>query len=316
MFQLLENRIKRTLFLFFTLFVLLINIFAFYATAGSMRQNAMQLALSYAKQQEQSFQLRIQLLEETDNLLLQNSIMGENLLSGDADGRINALATDYLQSSLYISDIQIFTVNGYEYMSRAVSAPLSLDAIRETVSQSEQMADSLSLWYVRAIPTNITPYGYLTYITGITDASDQLMGYLVFDTDLRRIFGLFDTGDSDSFRTSALAIHTQADEWVSAGSTDLLRQAAAEMDGDYILTEGQLIYQARIPKSNDHLVMAVPGDTGTDYWMPALICAASAAVFIVIGFFSIRALSDSIIQPLRALYQKIRHFMSQKQPDR
>lgn len=313
MFQKLENKIKRTLFLFFSLFILLINLAAFCTTFHNMHENAIQLSLSYIKQQEQSFHLRIQLLEETANLFLQHDLLGENLLSGDRNGNLTSLVDDYLQSSLYLSSIQIYTVNGHRYFSRTSNAPLSYHDIDMIVSRQGQEDSSVSLWHIRNVATDVSPYGYLTYITGIYSGSEKFLGYLVFNIDLRRIFGLFDTGESGPFKIETLAIQTETGQRISAGDTALFQKTASRIEEDYAITDRLLVYQIHIPKSGDCILIAVPADTLQDYMVPGLICLFSVAVFILIGYFAIRALSDSIILPLQSLYHKIRHFLNFKQ---
>ena len=313
MFLKLENKFKRVLFLFFLLSTLSTNFAAFYTTYHNMHDNALQLSFSYAKQQEQSFRLWLQLLEETASLFLQHHLLDEALLSESWNERLNSLTDDYLQSSLYLSSIQIYTINGHIYSSKDTSVPLSYQDVETIVSGQEQDSTAPSIWYTCCTPTQAAPYGYLSYITGIYSSSQMLLGYLVFNIDLRRVFGLFDTSRNASFQIDKLAIQTESGQWISQTDSALFQKAAHQTDQEYSIADNLLVYPSPIPKSNSRLLMAVPTDTLWDYTSLFLICLFSTMISIFIGYFAIRALSDSIILPLRTLYQKIQRFLNFKQ---
>lgn len=313
MFLKLENKFKRVLFLFFLLSTLSTNFTAFYTTYRNMHNNALQLSLSYAKQQEQSFRLWLQLLEETASLFLQHHLLDEALLSESWNESLNSLTDDYLQSSLYLSSIQIYTINGHIYGSKDTSVPLSYQDVETIVSGQGQDSAAPSIWYVCNTPTQAAPYGYLSYITGIYSSSQMPLGYLVFNIDLRRVFGLFDISKNAPFQIDRLAIQTESGQWISQTDSALFQRAAHQTDQEYSIADNLLVYPFPIPKSNSLLLMAVPTDTLWDYTTLFLICLFSTTVSIFIGYFAIRALSDSIILPLRTLYQKIQHFLNFKQ---
>lgn len=305
MFRYLESKLKKTLFVFFAMFVLSISLVAFLLTSHSIYENTTQLALSYAEQQKQHFLLQTQLTEETASLFLHRNLLNEQLLLKDTSGKITSMANDYLQSSLYLSSIQIYVKNGSEYFSRGTNAPLSYAEIEELFASQPSENRPISLWCARNVSVDTAPIGYSTYISEIYSASEGLLGYLVFNTDFRQIFDLLSSHKSGIFEVSASAIQTASGSWISQSKPDLFQNAKFSDEKTFCISDSRLIFRTYVPKSEDYLFLAIPVNLSKVYVLPAAICTLSAVLLILIGYYAILALSDSIILPLRDLYHKM-----------
>jgi hypothetical protein len=313
MFRLLETRIERTLMLFTCFFALLINIVAFSIIYAATHQDRVQLTLAHIRQQEQNVQLHMQLLEETSRLIAQNSLISQRLVDGDASGEVANILNDYLASSLYISGLSIYALNESIYSSRLATSLLSLEKIAmELKSRSLLGGEPVSFWMVQHLRLTRAPDGYLTYISGIYNDDGILLGYLAVDTDINRIFSLYQLNESKNFINEKAYIYTSEGEAFSNGLSSPPPESYKRAEGNFKIIGNHIVRIVQIPKSKDRVILSIPLAIFSQMLPAGIVMMLSTAAFIFISFILIAFLSKSVMSPLMELHQKMQSFMREK----
>jgi hypothetical protein len=275
-------------------------------------------------QQNQNAQLYLDVIEETSRFLSENQKIIFGLQTSKFDNNIVPVLDGVIASNINITGISIYGKNGILYISSNVTAAptftqLKTDKILNQFISSTQS----SLWLTRY--RSITDYynsyrnnkyGILTYTQKIYNKNNELLGYLLVDTDIISFYNFYKSDNNSPFKHSDTYIISDDNDILTAPYSTKLGQSInsdifknLHVDNSYKISSNgrQILIFNKVPTSIDKVVSIVSLDTV--YIQNCLLMGIF--VFIVVFFITFSVIgsffiSKSITQPLSILYDKIK----------
>lgn len=180
----LDRKIRITLFLFLSIFSLLVNAMAFYILSNYNTQHYMALSSSHMEQQYQNFLQRMAVLGEQIRLFGDNPQFTNGIANRDW-AMVSQKLADFMQSSGNIVSLRIYNyesgelkyARGDSNMRFGKLASDEVSGIWEEADTGEQSA----VWFLREGPAG--SYECISYLMRIYDVGKDI-GYLVADVNV------------------------------------------------------------------------------------------------------------------------------------
>lgn len=281
-------------------------------------------------QKYQNFDLYLKLTEETAKLLSNNQKVLESISSKSADYTIETLLDGMktTDADFNVIGIYLYGLNGTKYSSSNVSdLPDFNDLVKDMSLDSFVDSQQESIWGVRIknidetikiYIANYKPdYGMFTYVSKIYSGKRSLLGYIVINVDINKLYKTFSPKSNDIFdKSSCYIIQNGQLLPYPPGSKKLNTNMEKFLKNfDYTKTvkyKNNLLLCNKLHNSvNTYVVTLLPMNPIHNKFRDfTIMLVAVSMLFIGIVIYISKILSLSITLPLSQLHQKMQHPLS------
>lgn len=324
MFIILEKKIKIVLLVIIIVGTLLTSLTVDLTIRKNISDHSVQLTQQHIKQQNQNLRLNMNLIEETSRLVSENQVIKESLETTHFNDRVIPLLDSLLASNLYILGVTVYGENGMLYLSSNAYKVPKYDTVKDVLHPQEELSGKDVFWSVRFenIPSFynnnlVSKTGIFTCVVYIKNNRNDVLGYLLIDTNIKSIYDFYKPDDSGMFyNNSSVYIlssekKTLASPYNPSSEENLLltgTSQAASGKKTYSLDKNRnsIITRNPITNSGDIVAIVTPLDINSQLRTLITVLLVLGFSFVLVSFLIIRILSKSIIYPLTRLYESMK----------
>lgn len=309
----LEQKIKRDLFLFLSFFSFLINALSGYILVNNNYKQNINLVYAHMEQQYQSISQRMTVLGENVRFFSEKNPF-QTAVAKRQWNRVSTMIVDFLQSSNGIEGVRI-----YVWKDSVLQCVTSNGSVRfadmppeELLLKAKAQAENESgAWFLRSGISGRNEC--LSYLIPIYQ-DKQPLGYFLADVNVSDFMTRQLGTGIESFGQETLLIRTAGKEWSgdSPWNADLDRRLTAE-DNQRFAKKEMLFSAYKLPQSEDFFVQVTSLNLNRIFLLPILALLVLFAASVLVCYFVVRAVTNSISSPLSSLQGKINQTLKEVQ---
>ncbi|MFD2328130.1 cache domain-containing protein [Cohnella sp. GCM10020058] len=321
MFRSLDRKMKMILFTVIVAYVVLSSVLVFGTIDRRSADMQRQLSLQYTGQQHKNAQLFMTWMEEMASLVTNNAVVREALSAGEYDDTIPPILDGMISSNLYILEMAVYGNDGIAYASNNIPAVRPLDQIEKVPEYAAFLSSDLaSEWMIQApgalAYANTDPRRKWIYAAKIKDASERTGGLLLMTVDMKKLNSFYHADDPDLYGRNPTYILTHDQAILNASGWeeepddpvwDTLRATPPVQEMTVNRTSKGIVILYRLYHSDDRMAILISDAPVKSELRLLRYTLIGVGLFILALFYVlIRRLSRSILDPLKALYKKMR----------
>lgn len=310
MFDCLQAKINRSLFVFLSSFGLVISVLVFCILANYNYRNYINLAASQMEQQQQNIIKQIAVVQEHTRLFCAGDLFQNFLRSGDWAGA-KARMVEFTVSSNLISNTNIYVAEA-DGLRRVTSYPTYdftyMPAAKvSTLLQQQPTKPYNAAWILREHSSGLTVNFSLVY--PIYNGTN-LLGVMVADVNLP----LSATQEGESLFASEELFLVSADNRLATAtlSSSLAQELRVVETNTPTPVQRHIIAKYALPACNDFLVIRISIDMFSMFLPLGLTLLGVYLASLLLFFFASKRVTHSIVLPLQNLNKKMQTTLQQQ----
>lgn len=321
MFRALDRKMKAILFSVVLVYVILSSLIVYSTIEKRSTEMQRQLSLQYTGQEHRNAQLFMKWLEESTSLVTNNLAVQNSLQIPEFDNSVLPVLDGMISSNPYIWDMVIYGMNGIVYTSSNVSDARSLQEVEAMPEYANFLHSSfMKEWRVQSpgslVYRNLDPRSRLQYVAKMADKKEETIGLLVMTADLQKLNSFYHADDPEFYGTREMHILTRDHGLVNTNGQEVqdnalwreLESSNPNQETSVVETKDGIVLLYRLFHSEDRIAISISGEpVKNELESLKYILFAVGGLIVLVFILLIRWISDSILDPLKSLYKKMRH---------